>query len=46
MYKILLKMKEMYNYEDWLKMVEQARERGKLTDQEYEELIAEETEGE
>lgn len=46
MYKILLKMKKMYNYEDWLKMVEQARERGKLTDQEYEELIAEEAEGE
>lgn len=46
MYKILLKMKKMYNYEDWLKMVEQARERGKLTDQEYEELITEEAEDE
>lgn len=46
MYKILLKMKKMYNHEDWMKMVEQARERGKLTDQEYEELIAEETEDE
>ena len=22
MYRILLKMKKMYNYEDWLKMVE------------------------
>ena len=30
MYKILLKMKKMYNYEDWLKMVEQSLERGKL----------------
>lgn len=39
MYRILLKMKKMYNHEDWLKMVEQAHERGKLTDQEYQELI-------
>lgn len=39
MYKILLKMKKMYNHEDWLKMVEQANERGKLTDKEYQELI-------
>ena len=39
MYRILLKMKKMYNYEDWLKMVEQAKERGKLTDHEYQELI-------
>ena len=42
MYKILLKMKKMYNREDWLKMVDQAKERGKLTDQEYQELIKEE----
>lgn len=40
MYRILLKMKKMYNNEDWLKMVEQAKERGKLTDQEYQELIS------
>jgi hypothetical protein len=33
-------MKKMYNHEDWLKMVEQAKERGKLTDQEYQELIS------
>lgn len=39
MYKILLKMKKMYNHEDWLKMVEQAKERGKLTDKEYQELV-------
>ncbi|MFQ9879057.1 MAG: hypothetical protein ACLRW4_11665 [Ruminococcus sp.] len=32
MYRILLKMKKMYNHENWLKMVEQAKERGKLTD--------------
>jgi len=41
MYKILLKMKEMYNHEDWLKMVNQAKERGKLTEKEYQELIDE-----
>lgn len=39
MYRILLKMKKMYNYEDWLKMVKQAKERGKLTEEEYQELI-------
>ena len=44
MYKILLKMKKMYNREDWLKMVEQAKERGKLTEQEYQDLITEGTE--
>ena len=43
MYRILLKMKKMYNREDWLKMVEQAKERGKLTEQEYQDLITEET---
>lgn len=44
MYRILLKMKKMYNYEDWLKMVEQAKERGKLTEEEYQELTTEGTE--
>ena len=44
MYRILLKMKKMYSREDWLKMVEQAKERGKLTEQEYQDLITEETE--
>ena len=44
MYKILLKMKKMHSREDWLKMVEQAKERGKLTEQEYQDLITEETE--
>lgn len=39
MYRILLKMKKMYNRDDWMKMVEQAKERGKLTDQEYQALI-------
>ena len=40
MYKILLKMKKMYNHEDWLKMLEQAKERGKLTNEEYQELVS------
>nr|DAM61734.1 MAG TPA: hypothetical protein [Caudoviricetes sp.] len=39
MYRILLKMEKMYKHEDWLKMVEQAKERGKLTEEEYRELI-------
>jgi len=39
MYRILLKMKKMYNHEGWLKMVEQAKERGKLKDKEYHQLI-------
>lgn len=43
MYRILLKMKKMYSREDWLKMVEQAKERGKLTEQECQNLITEET---
>lgn len=38
MYKILLKMKKKFEYEQWLKMVDQAKERGKLTDEEYKKL--------
>lgn len=44
MYRILLKMKKMYNHEDWLKMVNQAKERGKLIEEEYQELTTEEEE--
>jgi hypothetical protein len=44
MYRILLKMKKMYSREDWLKMVNQAKKRGKLTEQEYQDLITEDTE--
>lgn len=39
MYRTLLKMKKMYKHNDWLKMVEQAYKRNKLTDEEYSELI-------
>ena len=35
MYNILLKMKTKFEYEQWLKMVNQAKTRGKLTDEEY-----------
>lgn len=41
MYKTLLKLKELYKREHWLKMVDQAKERGKLTEEEYEQLVNE-----
>lgn len=44
MYQILKKMQKRYSRENWLKMVEQAKERGKLTDEEYKKLLEEEKE--
>lgn len=41
MYKILMKMKEIYSREEWMKMVEQAKERKKITQEEYKDLIEE-----
>lgn len=41
MYKILKKMKEIYSREEWMKMVEQAKERKKITQEEYESLVKE-----
>ncbi len=41
MYKILVKMKEIYSREEWMKMVEQAKERKKITQEEYESLVKE-----
>ena len=38
MYKILLKMKMKFEYEQWLKMADQAKTRGKLTDEKYKKL--------
>ncbi len=38
MYNILLKMKTKFEQEQWFKMVDQAKERGKLTDEEYKKL--------
>ena len=34
-------MKKIYNRESWIKMVEQAKERGKITEEEYQDLIKE-----
>ena len=39
MYETLLKLKTRINREAWLKMAEQAKEKGKLTEEEYKELI-------
>ena len=41
MYKILMKMKQIYSREEWMKMVEQAKERKKITQEEYESLVKE-----
>lgn len=41
MYKILMKMKGIYSREEWMKMVEQAKERKKITQEEYESLVKE-----
>ena len=41
MYKILMKMKEIYSREECMKMVEQAKERKKITQEEYESLVKE-----
>lgn len=40
MYKTLLKLKDRINRYDWLRMVEQAKEKGKLTEAEYNDLIS------
>lgn len=40
MYKTLLRLKKMYKYDQWMRMVEQAKERGKITDEEYKQLTA------
>ena len=41
MYELLLKMKNKLKPSDWLRMVNQAHERGKLADQEYQDLAGE-----
>lgn len=43
MYEILIKMKAKFPMKAWLKMVEQAKEKGKLTEEEYQKLIGENT---
>ncbi len=42
MYNTLLKLKKLYKRDQWIKMVDQAMERGKITDEEYKNLVAEE----
>lgn len=42
MFQTLKKLKTRMDHEKWLKMVEQAHEKGKLTDEEYEELLNDE----
>ena len=41
MYNALMKLKKMYKRELWMKMVEQAKVRGKITEEEYERLVSE-----
>lgn len=41
MYEILIKMKSKFPVKTWLKMVKQAKEKGKLTEEEYQKLIGE-----
>nr|DAF65374.1 MAG TPA: Short C-terminal domain [Siphoviridae sp. ctbbV81] len=44
MYELLIKMKKKFPYSAWLKMVDQARKKKKITEEEYQELIAPEEE--
>ena len=39
MYNILLKMKALFKKDSWLKMVNQAKEKEKITDKEYIKLL-------
>ena len=39
MYNILLKMKTLFKKDSWLKMVDQAKEKEKITDEEYNKLL-------
>lgn len=39
LYRILLKMKNKFGYEAWLTMIEQAKEKGKLSEKEYKKLL-------
>ena len=44
MYNTLSQLKKMCEREAWLKMVEQARKKNKITEEEYQELITPEEE--
>jgi hypothetical protein len=43
MYKTLLQLKKIYKREAWLKMVEQAKEKNRITEEEYKKLTEEES---
>lgn len=42
MYKTLLQLKKIYKIEAWLKMVDQAKEKNRITEEEYKKLTEEE----
>lgn len=42
MYKTLLQLKKIYKREAWLKMVEQAKEKNRITEEEHKKLTEEE----
>lgn len=42
MYKTLLQLKKIYKREAWLKMVDQAKEKNRITEEEYKKLTEEE----
>lgn len=44
MYLILLRLKKFYEREFWLKMVDNAKEAGKISEEEYKLLVSEENE--
>lgn len=42
MYDLLVKMKKKFPYSAWLKMVEQAKEKNRITEEEYKKLTEKE----
>jgi hypothetical protein len=42
MYDLLVKMKKKFPYSAWLKMVDQAKEKNRITEEEYKKLTEEE----
>lgn len=42
MYELLIKMKKKFPYSAWLKMVDQTKEKNRITEEEYKKLTEEE----
>lgn len=42
MYELLVKMKKKFPYSAWLKMADQAKEKNRITEEEYKKLTEEE----